>query len=83
MSWTNSQNYQVVVSYVPKANINQTIFTASVSAHRREEGANIYHIMINISSAFLHAGDQVDKVGLVVMQEGRREIVVSGCGRDY
>ena len=42
-----------------------------------------YHIMINISSAFLHAGDQVDKVGLVVMQEGRREIVVSGCGRDY
>ena len=78
MSWTNSQNYQVVVSYVPKPNI----YSISISTEEGR-GANIYHIMINISSAFLHAGDQVDKVGLVVKQEGRRDIVVSGCGRDY
>ena len=39
--------------------------------------------MINISSVSLHAGDQVDKVRLVVMQEGRSETVVSGYRSDY
>ena len=39
--------------------------------------------MMNISSVSLHAGDKVDKVRMMVIQEGRSETVVSGYRSDY